>query len=49
MLLSVLFALVDDAVSRYLVDRVMLGSSFWSVGCLGGASMRVVGQRWRAR
>lgn len=47
-LLTVL-ALVDETAVQYLAERMLQGSSFWAAGCLGGAGIRAVGQRLRAR
>lgn len=49
-MLSLLLTMVDETMTMQSVaDRIIVGSTLWAVGCLGGASMRAVGQWVRGR
>lgn len=47
--MMLLLCVIDPAVAQTLADRAVQGGTFWAMGCLGGASVRMVGQWLRAR
>jgi len=46
-LLPLLLFLANIGASQQLLQQACLGSSFWAVGCISGASLRAIGQRVR--